>query len=76
MLDLTGHDGFFHPFAFEEADHLSQLANADPLHPFSQALDFPIGFFMNSYNGESGAGTPGAFKHQEGKLALPAIYRG
>ena len=43
----SGHDRLFDSFILEEANHLSQLANADPFNPVRQTFNDGIGFFVD-----------------------------
>src|SRR5438552_15566867 len=71
MLHLAGHDSFLDPFSFEETDHLSQLANADPGEPIAHLLEFGIGLFINRGDGERDAGSPRALGDEKRKFAVP-----
>src|SRR5438105_14997669 len=70
MLDLTGHDCFFHAFLFEKAQHLAELAHANPRHVFSKFLDLRIGFFTNRGDSNRHAGFARAFEHQKRKTSV------
>src|SRR5207302_1037394 len=70
VLDLSGHDCFFHALFFEEAQHLAELAHANPGDVFSELLDLRIGFFANRSDGNRYAGFARAFEHQKRKTSV------
>ncbi len=67
MLDLTGHDRFFHTLVFEEAQHLAELANADPGQIISQAFNLWIGLFTDGGHGDAGACFARTFQNKKRK---------
>ncbi len=61
-------------FAFEKADHPSQLADADPDHASARrrrrALHLRVGLFANRRDCEARACAPRPFNHQQGELPI------
>src|ERR1041385_3512392 len=66
--DLTRHDRLLHTLALEEANHATELPDADPRQAFGDLLDSRVGLFLDGRDGDLSARAPRALDDAEGKL--------